>query len=485
MSFSEIFRLHARLRAEKLALVGQGCSYSYATLDRAIDGCCHWLASRGVGYGDLVGVALGDHAEHVIALIALSRIGAVTLPMDCRWSEAEKLAVASHFGAAHLVVEPSDTIAVTGRIVLDASAWAGGPWHEPRVNEATPMILSLSSGTTGLPKGPRLGQKQFENRFMAYWLNLGLNAHDTFVSATPLYFGGGRGFTLAMVFAGATVHMYPPPYEPQALVDHVNTVGCSAIFLVPTLLRRLLTLEGAGIMLPALRCLISSGSALHMEERRAIRDRLTPNLYELYSSTEGGSVSVTGPQEFLECPESLGRPAFRVDVQVVDAQDQPLPAGETGRLRYRSPASPDGYFIGDSDGAFREGWFYPGDLACLDARGFLHLRGRSKDVIIRGGVNIYPGDVERVLLTDPRILDCAVVGVPSSELGEEALAYYTALGAIDPAALHDLCRAALAPYKVPRAFIHLADMPRNSLGKILKARLQELYADARDRGCLR
>ena len=477
MSFSEIFRLHARLRAEKLALVGHGFSYTYATLDRTIDGCCNWLASRGVGFGDVVGIALGDHAEHVIALIALSRMGAVTLPMDCRWSETEKQGVAGHFGAVHVLVESADTAAVTGRIVLDADAWAGGPWHEPRVNEATPMILSLSSGTTGLPKGPRLGQKQFENRFMAYWLNLGLNAHDTFVSATPLYFGGGRGFTLAMLFAGATVHMYPPPYGPQALVDYVNAVGCTAIFLVPTLLRRLLSLDGEGILLPKVRCLISSGSALHMEERRAIHDRLTPNLYELYSSTEGGSVSVTGPQEFLECPDSVGRPAFRVDVQVVDAQDQSLSAGETGRLRYRSPASPEGYFMGDSDGAFRDGWFYPGDLACLDARGFLHLRGRSKDIIIRGGVNIYPGDVERVLLTDPRIADCAVVGVSSAELGEEVVAYYTASAPIEAAALRDLCRAALAPYKVPHAFIHIDDMPRNSLGKIIKVRLQQLYTE--------
>ena len=165
-----------------------------------------------------------------------------------------------------------------------------------------------------------------------------------------------------------------------------------------------------------------------------------------------------------------------VQVEIVDAEDRPLPFGEVGRLRYRSPATPSGSYKGDSSEAFRDGWFYPGDLAALDADGFLSLRGRAKDMIIRGGVNIYPGDVESVLLSHPAVADAAVVGVPSPELGEEVAAFVVLKAPVGMDDLVALCRSRLASFKVPKRITVLETLPKNSLGKVLKRELVEMAA---------
>ena len=255
------------------------------------------------------------------------------------------------------------------------------------------------------------------------------------------------------------------------LIAHVRAVGATVLFLVPTQLRRTIQDAPPGLAFPGLRVLISSGSALHPDERTAIRERLTPNLFELYSSTEGGSVSVLTPTDAALRQDSVGRPVFRVELQVVDEQHEPLPAGQTGRLRYRSPASATAYWGADGGDAFRDGWFYPGDLGRLDPDGFLVLTGRVKDMIIRGGVNIYPLDVERVLRELPGVREAVVAGVPQREMDEAVAAFIVGDPAITVEAVIAHCRAQLAPYKVPTIVRFVSDIPRNAGGKVVKAEL--------------
>jgi acyl-CoA synthetase (AMP-forming)/AMP-acid ligase II len=477
MLLDSVLRLHARHRPDKVALIEGVGRITFAELDRLVDGAAHALHRLGVRRGMLTGLALGDHAEHLVALFALARMGAVVLPMDCRWQVAEKQAVAGHFAAERVLVEADDpAVSACGWTPL-ARGWAvpsDDRYEDPEVTDDSPLLLSLSSGTTGMPKGPRVTHRQFENRFMVYWINLGLDAQDTYVSVTPLYFGGGRAFNLAMLFAGGTVSILSPRTRMPELARHVDEVGGTVLFLVPTMIRRLLDEKLDGLAFPGLRVLISSGSALHPDERLAIRERLTPNLFEFYSSTEGGGVSVLTPADCERHPDSVGRPAFRVDVQIVDEAHAPLPPGAVGRLRYRSPASARSYHLLDDPAAFHDGWFYPGDLARLESDGFLYLHGRAKDMIIRGGVNIYPQDVERVLSDLPGVRDVAVAGAPSRELGEEVAAFLVTDGTLDAAAVAAHCKTRLAPYKVPSILRFVAELPRNNGGKVVKAELLAL-----------
>ena len=473
MAFSDSIRLHARYRGDKPALIEGTATWSYRTLDRAINGACYALIARGVKRGDIVAIALSDTAQNLITQLAVSRLGAVILPVDVRWTEAEKLSVTKHFGARFVLVDTKLSEAREGWIQTSPE-WiteTDRVYTDPEVGPDTPLVLSLSSGTTGMPKGPRASHRQYESRFSPYWIDMGLNARDVYVSATPLYYGGGRTFALALLYAGATVHMFPPPYEPEELIAQVNRVGATAMFLVPTLLRRLLHASTPSLAFPTLKTLISSGSMLFMEERKEIKRRLTNNLIEFYSSTEGGAVSVLTPSDFDRHPDSVGRPCFRVDVEVVDAEHNPLPYGEIGRLRYRSPSSAQSYFMGESGDAFRDGWFYPGDLASFNSSGYLFLRGRSKDMIIRGGVNIYPADIERVLMDSPGVTDAAVVGVPSAEMGEEVVAFVVGAPPQGAAGLVAICKERLARYKVPKAIYFLEALPKNSFGKVLKNEL--------------
>jgi acyl-CoA synthetase (AMP-forming)/AMP-acid ligase II len=477
MPFDSIFRLHRRNRPDKIAIIDGARRIDFRALDAMIDGAAWALHGRGVRRGMLVGLGLAEHAEHVIALLALARLGAVILPMDCRWQAEEKRRFCAAFAADMVLLEADDP-------ALEGSAWNGlepgwvtpgeVAYHDAAITDDCPLVLSLSSGTSGLPKGPRATHRQFENRFMVYWLNMGMNAQDIYVSVTPLYFGGGRGFTLAMLFAGATISLLSPRTRVGALAAHLAAIGGTVLFLVPTMIRRLLDENPGEIAFPTLRVLISSGSALHREERLAIRRHLTPNLFEFYSSTEGGGVSILTPADCERHPDSVGRPGFRVEVEIVDEAHTPLPAGQVGRLRYRSPASARSYWRAEDGEAFRDGWFYPGDLARLDAEGFLYLHGRAKDIIIRGGVNIHPQDIERVLAELPGVRDVAVAGAPSREMGEEVAAFIVADDALGDEALRAHCRARLAPYKVPSIIHRLAELPRNAGGKVVKPQLLAL-----------
>lgn len=475
MAVSEVIRIHAQLRPSRAAIVDQRRSIDYRTLDAMLNSVCFGLVDAGIKRGDFVGVGLGDTAEHLVTLLAMARLGAVIVPIDHKWGVNEKLSVASHFGAEKILVDSGE--AASGIFLPVSEGWyvpTARVYRDEAVTPDSPLLLSLSSGTTGAPKGPLASHQQFENRFMVYWINVGFTAYDRFVLATPLYFGAGRGFAWSMLFCGGTVAMFPPPYEPHELADYVTAVGGTATFLVPTLLRRLVDLDLPGLAFPTMQKLISSGSALYPEDRRAIKAKVTPNLYEMYSSTEGGAVSVLGPQDADRYPDSVGRPCFRVRVEIVDGEDKPLPLGETGRLRYRSPASAQGYHAGDSTGAFKDGWYYPGDLAVMNDEGFLFLKGRVKDMIIRGGVNIFPGDIEQVLLRSGQVSEVAVVGIPSREMGEEVGAFVVAPAGVDEQKLAAICEAELAHYKVPRKFFFLDALPKHSGGKVLKSALLRL-----------
>ena len=167
---------------------------------------------------------------------------------------------------------------------------------------------------------------------------------------------------------------------------------------MPTLIRRLLALPDDSLRLRTLACCFL-GSALHPDERREIRARVCPGFIEYYSSTEGGGVSYLTAEDPGEISESVGRPAFAVEVQCVDEPHRPLAPGAIGRIRYHGPAVADGFWNDPeaSKESFRDGWWYPGDLGLLDKDGYLYLEGRAKDVIIRGGVNIYPSEIEAAL----------------------------------------------------------------------------------------
>lgn len=476
-NIADMLALHGHQRPRQIAIIHGTQQLDYQTLDLQVSRRAAQLQVLGVQPGDIVGIALQDSIEYLLLLYAVARAGGVILPLDCRWKTVEKQRVAEHFKPVLVMVEPDQAFEGIRCVPVDRL------WHQSVETAQVPdkfpdgnrgLLMSLSSGTTGRPKGPMLTHQQLVYRFYMHWAELGLGSRERYLNATPLYFGGGRAFSMSSLYAGSTVVLCPPPYTPAELIAEVIRTDASVLFLVPTLLRRLLE-ESLHDLAPlrALKTLICSGSALTQNERHQIRTHICPNFLEYYSSTEGGGVSTLSPEDQLRYVDSVGRPAFSVEVQIVDSEDRLVPRDSVGRIRYRGPAVAQGFYADPeaSTEAFKEGWFYPGDLGSMNEEGYLFLKGRSKDMIIRGGVNIYPQEIEATLMAHPAVSEAAVVGWPSREFNEEIAAFVILKTEVPLPTLIEWCGQALARYKLPREIFVVKEFPRTSLGKVIKAEL--------------
>ncbi|MBT5050897.1 MAG: acyl--CoA ligase [Rhodospirillaceae bacterium] len=488
MNLSDAIETNARRRPDHPAVVRRdGGIITYREYGDSVQCWAAVLAADGLGPGDIVGVNLKDTPDHLVALYAIARAGAAILPMDWRWTIEEKSRIAGFFGARAVLSEPDDPF-------LDsAGSWVGMPideaWQQ-RVAAVGPMgdipeaedpdlVLALSSGTTGTPKGPMITHGQFLARFLIYLISIGFSERDRYLCATPLYFGGCRGYSMCTLYAGGTILMHPPPYESADLLSYANEHQATRLFLVPTLLRRLMTLEGGTPGAPlfeSLELLYSTGAVLHAEERDELMQRFCSRYLNFYGSTDGGGCSALMWDDAPEFAASVGRPVFGATLDIVDEADQPAPLGEVGRIRYRHPGTASGYYndVAASLTAFRDGWYYPGDLGWVDKDGYLFLAGRETDMIIRGGANIYPAEIEHILTLHPDVHEAAVIGWPSREFGEEIAAFIVPVshkGALDSEGLIAYCREKLAPYKIPRAIFAIEALPKSGVGKILKTEL--------------
>ncbi len=476
MNLASILQCHAHSHGDKTAIEFGAARLSYLTLWQCLQGYAACLHEHGIGPGDRVGLALKEHPRHLILHYALARLGAVILPIDQRWTIAEKTAAATTFKAKLLIVEEDANMPEgTECLTLDQVHQDADPGCLPPLPDGPDLtlLISLSSGTTGRPKGALVTHEQMYQRFISQWVSIGFNSQDRFIGLTPLYFGAGRSFAMSFLAAGATVILDPPPHKPEELVRAINASGASATFLVPTQLRELLPLHRDGLVLPHLHKLLVSGAALHPPEATAMRSKVSPGLVGYYASSEGGGISVLTAAEFDDYAHTAGRPTFRTEVQVVDNQDRPVAAGETGRLRYRGPGVAARFI--DADGTEQttgpQDWFYPGDLAAKLEHGHIILRGRDKDVINRGGVNIYPAEIEAVLVQLPAIREAAVVGEPSEKFGESVTAFIATSDGLHKNVLDEHCRKQLAPYKIPARYVATDELPKTSSGKTDKAAL--------------
>ena len=481
MNLASMLDHQARRKPDHPAIMEGGRGVTHRALAFRVRRWARHFLDSGFVPGDVVAVGLRDTADHLIANWAVARMGGIILPVDHRWSASEKRNVVEGFGAAAMLVEAdeSDGIAVDeGFRAAADSAPADGTFPD---DASAPLVLSLSSGTTGTPKGPALTHDQMRARWTTQFVSLGLTEHDRYLSATPLYFGGGRSLAMSAIWCGATVVMFPPPYDARSLIGAIRESGATTTLLVPAILRRLMTeAAGDGPLFSGLRLLLSTGAVLHENERREVMQRLCPSFVNYYGSTEGGGISILTADHGRQAPGSVGRVVFGTEVQVVDGDHNEVPDGETGRIRYRGPGVATEFFRDPESGASRNGWFYPGDLGRFDRDGFLHLAGRDGETINRGSVTVYPADVEAVLLAHSGVADAAVIGVPSLEFGEEIAACVVGTASVDELMAH--CRDGLAPYKVPRQILQVEELPRNALGKIRSADLAKRFSRVRSAG---
>ena len=465
MNLASILCINAANHGERTAIRYRNETISYGDAVDRVRCIVLELKEAGLTAGQRVGLSIGDHPDHLLAHFAVAWAGAVIVPIDHRWTMAEKARAAAAFGVSFVV---TDGAAIDGVKTLELEGERDGGPGAPVDCVDADLLVSLSSGTTGRPKGALVTHENLYERFVSQWVAIGYDARDCFAVVTPLFFGAGRSFGMSMLVAGGSVLLAPPPLKPPELLEKLSLPGVTATFLPPTLLRRLIALHNGSLLLPNLDYLVVSGEPLYADDAAACQEKLSPNIFSYYASSEGGGISVLRSDQLRDHARTVGIPTFRTEVDIVSADGGSLPEGETGRLCYRGPGVATRFI--DEDGceqpAAEGGWFYPGDLAERLPGGYIALRGRDKDVIIRGGVNVYPAEIEQVLLSHPGIGEAAVIGAADSERGQVVIAFLSGDNVPDSSRLDDFCRQLLAPYKVPEAFRVLDQLPRSGSGKL-------------------
>lgn len=477
MNIADILADHAGDRPDHPAIEDGDRIVTYVDLDRHVADAAENLQAAGLGAGDIAAVMLPDSADHVIALCALARAGAVILSLSPSISRSDLARALGSAPVKAVIGPPPGQMVGEHRCLPLASVCrpATQSFAPPDVGDDDPVMLIQSSGTTGAPKSFLRSHADVAAWMTRYADTQGWTAAERSLSLTNMSFNVGRNIALGMLRLGATV-VVNHANSIEALVRLARDKRISYLKLTPSHVVPLLAYASDRTPLfPGLRAMVVGSAPTTHEQRLRARERLTPNFCEQLGSNEAGLLAFAMPDDQDAYPDSVGKLAAGVEAEIVDENDRPLEAGEIGHVRYRGDGYPTEY-LDDPEAtarAFRDGWFYPGDLAALNDQGYLFFKGRADDVINNAGAKFYPLEVEAALLEHPEVTEAAVFGWPHQRLGEVAAACVVLQSPVSKQALRIFCGERLAGYKVPQVIARLSAMPKNPMGKILKTELQK------------
>ena len=493
---------HADRFPDRPCLVWGPETITYGELDRRAARTAVGLRRLGIGRGDVVAVLLYNCPEFIEVMFAISRIGAVFMPINWRLAGAEVAYIASHAGAALVVSEPelvplaeaARPRLAGARFVCVGAAPAGwtafevlrqdgdAPAMEPVAGDDLHRLM-YTSGTTARPKGVMITYANLYWKNIAHVAEFGITGEDKGLACGPLYHVGALDLTSTTVlYAGGTIEIHRK-FEAEPVLDALEGHGISNVWLAPAMVNQLLahpSLERRD--LSGVRLIIDGGEKMPLPliERllRAFPNAWFADAYGLTETVSGDTF--LDKRKTVEKLGSVGKPCLHLEVQVWDDDGRPMPPEALGEIVLRGPKVFKGYWKDPeaTAAAFRGGWFHTGDIGRLDADGFLYIADRKKDMIISGGENIASSEVERVLYEHSAVLEAAVVGCPDARWGEVPMAFVVLRPGARAAEeeLQEFCRARLARFKVPRAVRFIEALPRNPSGKVLKRVLREQTA---------
>jgi fatty-acyl-CoA synthase len=501
-----------------------GTTFTYGELDARVDRLARGLLEIGVGAGEKVGLWMPNVPEWVVAYFAIARIGAVVVPMNTRYkkheveyilddSEATALfAVGSFVGIdyigmigeirgrlpnlKHVVIvgEPGDGMHRFDDVVsLGAKRLDDGALSEREAAcEPTDNVFILyTSGTTGSPKGAMLSHHNIARNAEQVTEVLHTTETDVFLLAVPFFhcFGCVMGIAGSITWGAAMVPMQV--FRAKEALELVERFGVSVLYGVPTMF--VLELEenrkgkedGSAYDVSTLRTGIMAGAPCPIEVMRGAMEELHCNVSIAYGLTEASPViTMTRFDDPIERRvETVGRPLEGIEIKIADDEHNPVPNGEMGELACRGYNVMLGYYRAPevtTETIDAEGWLYSGDLATMDDEGYVKIVGRKKDMLICGGFNVYPAEIEEYLFTHPKVQNVSVIGVPDDVFGEVAAAYVIPREGetIDPQEIVDYCVGEIANFKVPR-YVEIVDaFPMTQSGKVQKFKLRDVAQEA-------
>ena len=479
-------------RPDHLAVVFGEETRTHAELHDRAARVASVLAGDGVQPGDRVALLMHNRIEFVEALLACQRLGAVAVPINFRLAADEIDFVLADSGATVLICDSAPPAPGAVRMALEV-----GPAYEQVVassparreladaHDDDAALMCYTSGTTGRPKGAVLTHRNLVASTLSWIHEMRASEADVWLSGQPLFHIGGINGLLPFLVLGATVIITPTTsFDPQAALELIDKHRVTMCIFVPTQWAAICSSDAVTRIDPSqLRVAMWGASPAPRETLEAIEQTFPDAaIVSAYGQTEmsGATTLLKGPDSTRKMG-SVGKPMLGVELRVVDDDLREVAPGAVGEIVYRGPNVMAGYHRRPdaTQESFAGDWFHSGDLARIDDEGYLWLVDRKNDMIVSGGENVYPAEVERVLLDHPTIADAAVIGVPHARWVETPVAFVVATrdATVDEAELIAHCREYLAGFKKPSAIVVVDGLPRNAAGKILKRRLRETYGE--------
>ncbi len=486
---------------QRPAVLAGEYTLTYQQLTASAGSLAAGLAELGVKRGDRVGLLLPNCPQFIVSYLATTALGAMAVPVHCQLSAAEAAYILNHAQAQTLIsiaeldslvselhsrVAGLTNLLISGQSAIEeaidleqlTSARADRPVQSDAAQLDDPAVLIYTSGTTGQPKGAVLSHRNLLANARSCRELIGVSSEDTFLAVLPLFHSFGATVCMILpLLAGAEIVLqtaFAPLPVLETLEKHQVTIfaGVPAMFAVLTKCRTSREHD-----LHSLRACISGGAPLPLEVLSGFQERYGVVLVEGYGPTEASPVVSANPPQGVQKPGSVGPPILGVEVRIVDDTGQDLPTGEVGEIIVAGDNVMQGYWqdATATAEAIKDGWLYTGDLGKLDADGYLYIVDRKKDMIIVGGTNVYPREVEDVIAQMPQVAEVAVVGRPDPVRGERVRAVIVPAEGIELSAEQVIshCRQHLAPFKVPRIVEFQESLPKSALGKVLKRELRE------------
>jgi fatty-acyl-CoA synthase/long-chain acyl-CoA synthetase len=486
---------------DRPAVVAGGRTWTYRELDDHARRLAGRLRTWGVGPGSPVALALPNGVAYVVADLALALLGAAKVPMNMMLSDDEQAYVLADSGAVLCIVDHARAVAL-GASLPEGSAprllvvggatdgWADALDHPPLTDPpgvpgSGRALLMYTGGTTGRPKGVVHTQRGIAMNLLSHLVEMELAADDVLMLTSPL--PHSAGFLLQAALAkGATV-LLEEGFDVGAVVDRIERDRVTYLFLVPTMIYRLLdeVVERGDVDTSSLRTILYGAAPITRDRLEQGLRLFGPVFMQLYAQSEAPNfltrlrrddhrLDPAGASRLTSC----GQAVVMADVRVVGEDGTPCPPGEVGEVTARSPYTMEGYLArpDETAAALRDGWLHTGDLGYLTEDGYLHLVDRKKDMIITGGLNVYSSEVEQVLARVPGVREVAVVGVPHPDWGEAVVAFVVPENPADAEATEEALRSAarqgLTTYKRPKAVVLVDGLPTTAVGKIDKKQLR-------------
>ncbi len=492
----------ARMTPNRTAIVHDGHALTYGELDRRVNRLAHALAGLDVGTGDRVAYLGPNHPAFLETLFATGALGAIFVPLNTRLAPAELAYMLSDSGASVLVWSPefADIITTIGEqphlrhlIAVDGgdqdtaltyedllTTASSGPLREELVGLDDVCMIMYTSGTTGSPKGAMLTHGNLTWNCYNLLIDLDLAGDEVALVSAPLFHTAALNHTALPVFLKGGTNVLVSKFDPEGSFDLINEHRITLMFGVPAMFRQIaLSPRWADADLSSLRILHCGGAPVPEALIRTYQQRgLT--FVQGYGMTEASPGTL-----FLRAEESVrkigsaGTPHFFTDVHVVRPNMTDTAVGETGEIVVRGPNVMDGYWQrpADTELAMAGGWLHTGDAAVVDEEGFVFIVDRIKDMIISGGENIYPAEIEKVLHEHPAIKECAVIGVPDERWGEVGRAVVVLRDGVttDPQEILDFLGGKLAKYKIPKSVVRVDALAHNASGKMRRVDIKHSY----------